>query len=187
MDRGAWWAIYSPWGLKELDTTERLTHTHLFHSHSFSITKSTAPKQFTSLPLSHPGTGHHSLQPSATGCCTSEPFPSSQSDFLKCKSDFKWRKSLNMAQALPSLLPTCSLASLPLSLPSTLPFQILVFIVLPFVTGPLHMLFCCLTPPQQLRFYSGAYWETAPKSEQARSIYMYIFWSGNTSCKYAFW
>ena len=25
MDRGAWWAIYSPWGLKEPDTTERLT------------------------------------------------------------------------------------------------------------------------------------------------------------------
>ena len=26
MDRGAWWAIY-PWGCKELDMTERLTHT----------------------------------------------------------------------------------------------------------------------------------------------------------------
>ena len=22
MDRGAWWATYSPWGCKELDTTE---------------------------------------------------------------------------------------------------------------------------------------------------------------------
>ena len=22
MDRGTWWATYSPWGLKELDTTE---------------------------------------------------------------------------------------------------------------------------------------------------------------------
>ena len=25
MDRGAWWAIYSPWGRKESDTTEQLT------------------------------------------------------------------------------------------------------------------------------------------------------------------
>ena len=25
MDRGAWWATYSPWGHKELDTTERLS------------------------------------------------------------------------------------------------------------------------------------------------------------------
>ena len=24
--RGAWWATYSPWGLKESDTTEQLTH-----------------------------------------------------------------------------------------------------------------------------------------------------------------
>ena len=24
MDRGAWWTTYSPWGRKELDTTERL-------------------------------------------------------------------------------------------------------------------------------------------------------------------
>ena len=28
LDRGAWPAIYSPWGHKELDTTEWLTHTH---------------------------------------------------------------------------------------------------------------------------------------------------------------
>ena len=27
-DRGVWWAIYSPWGCKELDTTEQ-THTHI--------------------------------------------------------------------------------------------------------------------------------------------------------------
>ena len=27
MDRGAWWATV-PWGHKESDTTERLTHTH---------------------------------------------------------------------------------------------------------------------------------------------------------------
>ena len=26
MDRGAWWATYSPWGHKEADTAERLTH-----------------------------------------------------------------------------------------------------------------------------------------------------------------
>ena len=26
MDRGAWWATYSPWGCKESDTTEWLTH-----------------------------------------------------------------------------------------------------------------------------------------------------------------
>ena len=26
MDSGAWWATYSPWGRKESDTTERLTH-----------------------------------------------------------------------------------------------------------------------------------------------------------------
>ena len=25
-DRGAWWATYSPWDLKELDTTEQLTY-----------------------------------------------------------------------------------------------------------------------------------------------------------------
>ena len=25
MDRGAWWASYSPWGRKESDTTEQLT------------------------------------------------------------------------------------------------------------------------------------------------------------------
>ena len=25
MGRGAWWATYSPWGCKELDTTEQLT------------------------------------------------------------------------------------------------------------------------------------------------------------------
>ena len=26
MDRGAWWATYSPWGHRESDTTEQLTH-----------------------------------------------------------------------------------------------------------------------------------------------------------------
>ena len=25
MDTGAWWATYSPWGCRELDTTERLS------------------------------------------------------------------------------------------------------------------------------------------------------------------
>ena len=29
--RGTWWATYRPWGRKELDTTERLTHTELTH------------------------------------------------------------------------------------------------------------------------------------------------------------
>ena len=29
MDREAWWA-YSPWGLKDLDTTERDSHTHTY-------------------------------------------------------------------------------------------------------------------------------------------------------------
>ena len=28
MDRGAWQATYSLWGCKELDMTERVTHTH---------------------------------------------------------------------------------------------------------------------------------------------------------------
>ena len=28
-DRGAWWATYNPWGGKELDVTEQVTHTHL--------------------------------------------------------------------------------------------------------------------------------------------------------------
>ena len=69
----------------------------------------------------------------------------------------KMKEILKHGPGLPSLLPAYSRASLPLSLLSTLPFQILVLLVLPFVTGPLHMLFCCLTPPQQLRFYSGAY------------------------------
>uniref|UniRef100_A0A4W2GJH9 Reverse transcriptase domain-containing protein n=1 Tax=Bos indicus x Bos taurus TaxID=30522 RepID=A0A4W2GJH9_BOBOX len=34
MDRGAWRTIYSPWGCKESDTTEQLTHTRLSFSHS---------------------------------------------------------------------------------------------------------------------------------------------------------
>ena len=47
MDRGAWWAMYSPWGLKELDTTEQLTHT------SFIPISSPSPNQLpqsSSLP-----------------------------------------------------------------------------------------------------------------------------------------
>ena len=78
------------------------TNTHLFHSHIFSITKSTAPKQFTSLPLSHPGTGHHSLQPSVTGCCISEPFPSSQW-FSQMQIGLKMKEILKQAG------PACSL------------------------------------------------------------------------------
>ena len=32
MDRGAWWATYSPWGHKESDTTERLNFHFRFHN-----------------------------------------------------------------------------------------------------------------------------------------------------------
>ena len=41
MDRGAWQAIYSPWGGKELNTTKQLnthTHTHTYtHTHTIII------------------------------------------------------------------------------------------------------------------------------------------------------
>ena len=30
MDRGAWWATYSPWRCKELDRTERLTLSYVY-------------------------------------------------------------------------------------------------------------------------------------------------------------
>ena len=30
MDRGAWWATYSPWGCKESDRTERLTLSYVY-------------------------------------------------------------------------------------------------------------------------------------------------------------
>ena len=33
MDGGAWW-VYSPWGSKELDMTEQLTHTKTYRTHS---------------------------------------------------------------------------------------------------------------------------------------------------------
>ena len=33
MDRGAWWATYSPWGFKESDTTEQLAQ----HIHTVGI------------------------------------------------------------------------------------------------------------------------------------------------------
>ena len=29
MDRGAWWSTYSPWGCKELDTTEVIMRVHM--------------------------------------------------------------------------------------------------------------------------------------------------------------
>ena len=29
IDRGAWWAIYSPWSCKELEMTEHAPHTHM--------------------------------------------------------------------------------------------------------------------------------------------------------------
>ena len=42
MDRGAWWATYSPWGCKESDTTEAITcaHTHACartHTHTHAL------------------------------------------------------------------------------------------------------------------------------------------------------
>ena len=37
MDREVWWAT-SPWGHKELDTTEQLTHTHT-HTHDSTYRK----------------------------------------------------------------------------------------------------------------------------------------------------
>lgn len=88
-----------------------------------------------------------------------------------------------MAQALPSLLPPAPSQPPALTALHTSPFWSLCSLCL--CDRAFAYFFYAWTPPQQLRFYSGAYWETAPKSEQARSIYMYIFWSGNTSCKYA--
>ena len=37
MDRGAWRATYSPWGCRELDMTEQLTHRHT-HTHTHTHT-----------------------------------------------------------------------------------------------------------------------------------------------------
>ena len=37
MERGAWQAIYSPWGCKELDMTERLPHTHTHFTYNVLI------------------------------------------------------------------------------------------------------------------------------------------------------
>ena len=107
MDRGAWWAIYSPWGLKELDTTERLTHT------SFIPISSPSPNQLpqnSSLPCLCP-----ILVQAITACSLVSRVAASlnpshpASDFLKCKLDSKWRKSLNRpAQPAPCLLPSQS-------------------------------------------------------------------------------
>ena len=33
MDRGAWWSTYSPWGCKELDTTEAIMRVHMCTQH----------------------------------------------------------------------------------------------------------------------------------------------------------
>ena len=38
MDRGAWWAIYSPWGHKELDMTEQLSFHFLFTKEDIKMT-----------------------------------------------------------------------------------------------------------------------------------------------------
>ena len=35
MDRGAWWATYSPWGHKESDTTEQLHFLSLSQANTF--------------------------------------------------------------------------------------------------------------------------------------------------------
>ena len=43
MDRGAWRAIYSPWGCKELDTTERLCARAHTHTHTRSRVPGSAP------------------------------------------------------------------------------------------------------------------------------------------------
>ena len=37
MDRGAWWAVYSPWGHKELDMTELRAHNTWLLSHYIDI------------------------------------------------------------------------------------------------------------------------------------------------------
>ena len=50
MDRGAWWATYSPWGLKESDMTERL------HFHFSALEKEMATHSSV-LAWRIPGTG----------------------------------------------------------------------------------------------------------------------------------
>ena len=47
MDRGAWWAIYSPWCFKESNTTERLTHTHI------KLAKGCINKMLLTLPFKY--------------------------------------------------------------------------------------------------------------------------------------
>ena len=39
MDRGAWWAIYSPWGHKESDTTEQLILSDILCAYYISLIK----------------------------------------------------------------------------------------------------------------------------------------------------
>ncbi|CAI9177539.1 unnamed protein product [Rangifer tarandus platyrhynchus] len=52
MDRGAWRAIYSPWGRKESDTTEQLRHTWLSFTHSVMSDSATAWTTARQAPLS---------------------------------------------------------------------------------------------------------------------------------------
>ena len=240
MDRGAWWAIYSPWGLKESDITKWLTHTQLFHPHVFSITRLTSLPQSSSLPClclilvqaittcslvlriaaplnpSHPARvifsnanltsvqfscsvvsdslRPHELQRARPPCPSSTPgvysnscpskwwchlaISSSVIPFSSCFQSLPASGSFPMSQLFawgglkwsrcltwPKPCPACSLpAPQPVSRSHCSPhcpsFRSRVHCA--FVTGPLHMLFC-LIPPQQLRFYSGTYWETAPK------------------------
>ena len=44
MDRGACQATYSPWGRKELGTTEQLAHTHT-HTHTYVLLQLSYTKQ----------------------------------------------------------------------------------------------------------------------------------------------
>ena len=44
-NREAWWATYSPWGLKESDMTEQLTHTHTTQRQQGNLGESYEMKQ----------------------------------------------------------------------------------------------------------------------------------------------
>ena len=51
MDRGAWRAIYSPWGLKQSDTTEATKHAHnalnsILKTQIIGLTESTERRAF---------------------------------------------------------------------------------------------------------------------------------------------
>ena len=102
MDRGAWWAMYSPWGLKELDTTEQLTHT------SFIPISSPSPNQLpqsSSLPCLCP-----ILLQVITACnlvprVAASLNPSHTARVIFSNANWTRRKSLNTAQACPACSP----------------------------------------------------------------------------------